>query len=115
MTYHEIINDGKPTIANSRADGNTRYILAIGNLGNYGLHSNYLVYGDCLQDAIDNLVDELGDTFPGFFNDDPEIDEAYWDENHPEYAYSQDSFIPAGNAGELFTSEIVVLDEKRVR
>ena len=95
-------------IVNSRSDGKNRYILAI-----HGAW--FLVYGDCLEDAIDNLVDEKGDQYPGLFNDDPEIEKAYWDESHPEHAYAQDNFFPAGNAGELFTSEINVLLEQRKR
>lgn len=115
MNIKEIFADGRPIVVNSRSDGRNRYILAIGCLGNYGLHRNYLVYGNCLQDAIDNLVDTVGDSCPGFFNDYPQIEKAYWDENDPEHEYAQESYISAGNSGELFTSEIVVLREDRKR
>jgi hypothetical protein len=108
MTIKEIAAE-KPVIVNSRSDGKNRFILIIGNIGG----SSFLVYGDCLTDAIDYLVDIKGDTFPGFFNNDPEIEKAYWDESHDDHAYAQDNYFPAGDAGELFTSEIVVLLEQR--
>ena len=112
MTIKEIAAE-KPIVVNTRSDGKTRFVLAIGNLGNCGLHSSYLVYGDCLEDAIDYLVDIKGDTFPGFFNHDEEVEKAYWDESHEDHAYAQDNYFPAGNASELFTNEIVVLLEQR--
>jgi hypothetical protein len=98
----------KPTIVNDRSNGKYRFILAITYAGSV----LFLVYADCLQDAIDNLVDEKGDSFPGFFADADDT-EAYWNENSPDHAYAQDSYFPAGNSGELFTNEISVLSEQR--
>ena len=90
--------------------GRTRYLLAIGAVGTH----YYLVSGDCLQDAIDFVVDIEGENIPGFFGSDEDT-KAYWNEDHEDHTYAQDMFLTAGNAGELFTQEIVVIAENNRR
>ena len=105
MTVTELIGNERPTFLPG-SFGRTRYLIGIGDIGTH----YYLVYGNCLQDAIDSIVDEDGDNVPGFFADE-ETNKAYWDESHDDHLYAQDYYVSAGNAGELFTSEIHVICE----
>ncbi len=77
------------------------------HVGCYG--SCFLVHEYSEQDAINTLVDFLDDgKHGGYFaeHSEPGLLEAYYDESHPEHAYMQDFYFPAGNASKLFTSEI---------
>ncbi|MBU1235038.1 MAG: hypothetical protein KKC77_19295 [Proteobacteria bacterium] len=105
MKYSELRERNVKPLSDSW--GKYRYVIAIGDIGS----SYYLVHGDSLQDALDFIVDIEGDNIPGFFCQDESLIEAYYDENNEDHDYMQDSFIPLGNAGELFTSEIHVLYE----
>lgn len=108
-TILEKTNGSRPIVL-SDIYGRTRYLIGIGDIGT----RYYLVYGDCLQDAIDFIVDLDGDNIPGFFADD-ETTRAYWNENDPNHDYATDYYTPAGNVSELFTSEIHVIHEDNRR
>lgn len=86
--------------------GSVKYLISIGCIGN----CRYLVHAGCLQDAIDFIVELDSQNIPGFIAD-KETTKAYWDKTHEDHLYALDSFFPAGNAGELFTNEIVVIAE----
>ena len=86
--------------------GSSRYVIAIGDIGS----AYFLVHAYHLQEAIDFIVDEMGDNYPGFFAEEEMVD-AYYDNDHEDYDYMNDMYFPAGNASELFTSEIHVLYE----
>jgi len=107
--------DGEPLFARfghkvkvlSDSFGQKKYLIAVGAVGT----AYYLVHADCLSDAIDFIVDIDGDNVPGFFADE-EATASYWDDTDPEHDYyAQDYYFPAGNAGELFTNEIVIIAE----
>ena len=105
MTLFEQIGNQRPKVLGN-SYGKTRYLLGIGDVGT----RYYLVSADCLQDAIDFIVDIDGDNVPGFFADE-ETNKAYWNEGHQSHAYAQDSYLTAGNASELFTNEIHIICE----
>lgn len=105
MSVLEQIGGKHPTVLDD-SYGRVRYLIGVGDVGTH----YYLVWGDCLNDAINFIVDIDGDNVPGFFADE-EITEAYWNEDHEDHDYAQDMYFSAGNAGELFTSEIYVISE----
>lgn len=105
MSVLEQIGEKRPTVL-SGSYGRRRYLIGIGDIGTH----YYLVWGDCLQDAIDFIVDLDGDNVPGFFADEDTV-EAYWNEDHTDHLYAQESFLSAGNAGDIFTNEIHIVSE----
>ncbi len=109
MSVLEQIGGKRPTVLGD-SYGRARYLIGVGNVSTY----YYLVWGDCLNDAINFIVDIDGDNVPGFFADE-DTTKAYWDEDHEDHLYALDFFFPAGNTGELFTNEIHVISEDKRR
>ena len=102
MTILEQIGGKRPSVlANSH--GRVRYLIGVGDIGT----RFYLVRGDCLQNAIDFIVDIDGDNVPGFFADE-DTTQAYWNDDDP---CADEHYAPAGNAGKLFTNELHVICE----
>ena len=89
--------------------GNTRYLIIMATGTAWGIP--YRVNGDCVQDAIDFIVDS--GKLPGGCFADEETTAAYWDEDHEDHDYAVDFFTPAGNAGELIYSDCYVVEERQ--
>lgn len=105
MNVLEQIGGKRPTVLGD-SYGRVRYLIGVGDVGTH----YYLVWGNCLNDAIDFIVDIDGDNVPGFFADEDTV-LAYWDEDHEDHTYALDYFLSAGNAGDIFTNEIHVISE----